>query len=265
MKYFLLILFCLSSVRGLSQSVNGVPISQIDADYIEIVGIKRLLSPEVTISLEFGQQSNAWNKKSTTVVLDKYGQTVYFNSMIDALNFFSNYGYEFLAAYAVTHGNQNVYHYLMGKRNHLSEPLDEHIVSGDEHNEVNLKSADTTDTAGNHRKKNQVYSSQHRTDSLLLRLEESQELINNDADSLCSDPIYGSDFCNEFDGASEEFVELLVSARLNSIRRSVIVSRCETLLLTLGTFEKDLRLERSKRMLATKMADNVYQFITLIE
>jgi hypothetical protein len=33
--------------------------------------------------------------------------------MIDALNFMSKNGFEFVNAYAITMGNQNVYHYLL--------------------------------------------------------------------------------------------------------------------------------------------------------
>jgi len=36
--------------------------------------------------------------------------------MIDALNFMSKNEYEFVQAYALTVGNQNVYHYLMKKK-----------------------------------------------------------------------------------------------------------------------------------------------------
>ena len=37
--------------------------------------------------------------------------------MIDALNFMSKNGYDFVTAYAFAIGNQNVYHYLMRKKN----------------------------------------------------------------------------------------------------------------------------------------------------
>jgi hypothetical protein len=36
--------------------------------------------------------------------------------MVDALNFMSDNGYEFVTAYAITVGNSNVYHFLMKKK-----------------------------------------------------------------------------------------------------------------------------------------------------
>jgi len=37
--------------------------------------------------------------------------------MIDALNFMNDNGYDFESAYALTIGNQNVYHFLLRKNN----------------------------------------------------------------------------------------------------------------------------------------------------
>jgi uncharacterized protein (TIGR02145 family) len=51
-----------------------------------------------------------------TIVKDEYGKPVAFNSMIDALNFMTKNGFEFVTAYAVTMFRQNVYHYLMRNR-----------------------------------------------------------------------------------------------------------------------------------------------------
>lgn len=33
--------------------------------------------------------------------------------MVDALNYMGNQGWEFVQAYTITMGNQNVYHYLL--------------------------------------------------------------------------------------------------------------------------------------------------------
>jgi hypothetical protein len=111
---FYLSVFGLSSLY--SQTVNDIPIKDIDVDYIQIVGTAKLLSNKVTIEIDFGQENKFWNAKDTQVK-DENGKLVVFNSMIDALNFLSKNGYEFLDAYAITIGNQNVYHYMLKKRN----------------------------------------------------------------------------------------------------------------------------------------------------
>lgn len=103
-----------------AQSVNDVPIKDIDVEYVQIVGTSKLMSNKVTIEIDFGQENKFW-KAQDTQVKDENGKLVSFNSMIDALNFMSKNGYDFVAAYTVTVSNQNVYHYLLrkGKRNNI--------------------------------------------------------------------------------------------------------------------------------------------------
>lgn len=98
-----------------SQTVNGKPISEIDVEYVQIVGTGKLLSQKVIIDIDFGQEDKLFSFKDTQVK-DKNGELKTFNSMIDALNFMSENGYEFVSAYALTIGTQNVYHYLLKKR-----------------------------------------------------------------------------------------------------------------------------------------------------
>lgn len=112
------ITFCLT-VFGLSnaysQTVNDIPIKDIDVDYIQIVGTSKMLSNKLTIQLDFGQENKFFSAKDTQVK-DKDGKLLVFNSMIDALNFLSDNGYEFVDAYAITVGNQNVFHYMLKKK-----------------------------------------------------------------------------------------------------------------------------------------------------
>lgn len=103
----------LNSING--QTVNGVPIPEIDAEFIEILGTQKLLKNVVTISIDFGQRVKAFGGMKQIMIKDSEGKNVEFNSMIDALNFFSSNGYKFEQAYAVTIGNQHVYHYLLSK------------------------------------------------------------------------------------------------------------------------------------------------------
>ena len=97
-----------------SQTVNDVFIKDIDVQYIQIVGTTQLLSNKVTVDIDFGQLNKIFSTKDTQVK-DENGKLVRFNSMIDALNFFSKNGYKFVNAYALSASNQNVYHYIMEK------------------------------------------------------------------------------------------------------------------------------------------------------
>ena len=98
-----------------SQTVNDVPIKDIDVEYVQIVGTSRLLSNKLSIEIDFGQENKIFSDKDTRVK-DANGKNLIFNSMIDALNFMTQNGYEFVQAYAITVSNQNVYHYLLRKK-----------------------------------------------------------------------------------------------------------------------------------------------------
>lgn len=113
-----IILFGLLLSNLNAQTVNDIPINEIDVEYIQIVGTSKLLSNKVTIQIDFGQENKYWSNKDTQVK-DENGKLVVFNSMIDSLNFLSENGYEFVNAYAITLGNQNVYHYILKRKDNL--------------------------------------------------------------------------------------------------------------------------------------------------
>ena len=115
-KMFLLFSFMVMLLISLrSQTVNYIPLKDVDVEYVEIVGTSKFLSTKVTIDIDFGQRNKVWTGKDTQIK-DVDGKRMEFNSMIDALNFMSANNYEFVQAYIVTISNQNVYHYLLKKR-----------------------------------------------------------------------------------------------------------------------------------------------------
>lgn len=114
-------LLCLSflflSIPSFSQTINDIPISDIDVQYIQIIGTTRLLSDKVNVELDFGQNTTFFGSNKVKKIINKEGKVLKFNSMIDALNFMSENGYEFVQAYAFAEEDQNVYHYIMKKSN----------------------------------------------------------------------------------------------------------------------------------------------------
>lgn len=116
MKKLLFVAFVfLGILSGKSQTVNDIPIKDIDVRYIQIVGTSKLFSSKVSIQIDFGQSTKFFSSGKDTQIKNNKGKKVKFNSMIDALNFMSKHGYKFTQAYAFAVGNQNVYHYLMEK------------------------------------------------------------------------------------------------------------------------------------------------------
>ena len=106
----------LYSTPAFSQTVNDIPIKDIEVEYIQIVGTSKLLSNKVTIEIDFGQENKLFSSDNDTRIKDASGKRMVFNSMIDALNFMSSNSYAFVQAYAFAVGNQHVYHYLMRKK-----------------------------------------------------------------------------------------------------------------------------------------------------
>lgn len=115
-KIFVLLALLAGALSMKAQTVNGILIKDIDSDYMQIVGTAKFMSTKLSILLDFGQNTKLFSGGKETIVKDENGKNMEFNSMVDALNFFSKHGYEFASAYVVTVGNQNVYHYLLKKK-----------------------------------------------------------------------------------------------------------------------------------------------------
>jgi len=98
------------TVMGYGQNVSDTTDTQKYV-YCEIVGVEKFLSLKCTIVVDDGEQKPPYPK-----IMDESGKPKIFNSMIDALNYMGENGWEFVQAYAVTMGQQNVYHYLLKKR-----------------------------------------------------------------------------------------------------------------------------------------------------
>ena len=108
--------FCLFAILPIfSQTVNDVPIKDIDIKYIEIVGSPRSMSSKMNIEIEFGQKGNLIGSQNTKIK-DENGERVLFNSMIDALNFMDENGYKYLDSYVTTFNKIHTYHYILIKK-----------------------------------------------------------------------------------------------------------------------------------------------------
>jgi hypothetical protein len=115
-KLFVLFIGFLLFKQSSAQTVNDVPIKDIDVEYVQIVGTSRLLSNKVTIEIDFGQENKLFSSDKDTRIKDANGKNMIFNSMVDALNFMTKNGYGFVQAYGFSMGNnQSVYHYLLKK------------------------------------------------------------------------------------------------------------------------------------------------------
>lgn len=100
--------------NGYAQTVNDVPISAIDVEYIQIFSSAKPFSSVITIQADFGQKRNYMSTESTSL-LNSEGQPIEFNSMIEAINLFSQFGYEYLDAYSVNINSRDVVYFVLRK------------------------------------------------------------------------------------------------------------------------------------------------------
>jgi hypothetical protein len=120
-KLFIFTVALLATVVLQAQTVNDVPLSELDAEYVMIVGTGKFMSNKVAIQLDFGQETKFFGGGKEQKLLDENGKKLELNSMIDALNFMSKFGYDFVNAYVITSekgmgGTQNVYHWILRKQ-----------------------------------------------------------------------------------------------------------------------------------------------------
>ena len=97
--------------------VNRIDINKIPRlEYCEIVGIDMgFFKKKLQVVIDFGQPIH-WSD-DMSISEDTLAEAKIFNTMIHALNFMSNNGWEYVDAYAVSEASGGkVYHYLMRKK-----------------------------------------------------------------------------------------------------------------------------------------------------
>ncbi|WP_426095016.1 hypothetical protein [Flavobacterium sp. DSR2-3-3] len=110
-QILLTIVFLLMSMHSaVAQFIDNKPISELDIDYIKIKAEAKLFAKKLSISIDYGQEK-------VEELKDLSGNPNQFNSMIDALNFMSKNGYDFISIDNEKIGDtQYLYRYIMKKR-----------------------------------------------------------------------------------------------------------------------------------------------------
>lgn len=121
MRKILLFLAILMPMMMLAQSEVPSPVQDGDeiTTYALILGINKNvlgLGNKISVQIDFGEEKNFWGNDGRDILVDDNGKDIKFNSMVDALNFMGSRGWTFENAYAITIGNQHVYHWLVSKK-----------------------------------------------------------------------------------------------------------------------------------------------------
>lgn len=84
--------------------------------YCELLGTAANLSgTKVKVQVDFGEVKNSWGNDGRDFLVDASGNDIKFNSMVDAMNYMSQFGWECVQTYVVTVGGSNVIHWLLAK------------------------------------------------------------------------------------------------------------------------------------------------------
>jgi hypothetical protein len=118
MRQLLTVIFL--SISGILHSqviVNDINLNERkDIEFIQIVGIEKgFFSNKLVVAVDFGEEVK-WKKGKGSAVL-KDGKQMEFHSMVSALNFFYNNGWDFVDTYSLTvDKSSKVYHFLLRRK-----------------------------------------------------------------------------------------------------------------------------------------------------
>ena len=109
-----LLAILLAALSGIAYGQTASDTNQVSRYlYCELLGYGKLFSNKVTVSVDYGEAKGFF--KDPRMRDEQTGKIQTFNSMVDALNYMGEDGWEFVQAYVVTTAQQNVYHWLLKK------------------------------------------------------------------------------------------------------------------------------------------------------
>ncbi|OYU97517.1 MAG: hypothetical protein CFE21_04280 [Bacteroidetes bacterium B1(2017)] len=111
---FILILLVFIGGNAKAQTINNVPIKDIENKYIEIVANFGRGTVMNSFTLDLGQTNRIFTARDLQL-RDQNGMLLKFTSIVDLLNYFAKNGYELANTYTLA-GNQYECHYVL-KRN----------------------------------------------------------------------------------------------------------------------------------------------------
>jgi hypothetical protein len=113
-------LFKLLIISSLLITSNLVLAQDIDAAntkpyvYCQIVSSSLLFKNKLNVNIDYGQERNFLG--IDLIKTDGNKKAIKFNSMIDALNYMSEQGWEFVQAYVIVEGTDSTTYWILKKR-----------------------------------------------------------------------------------------------------------------------------------------------------
>ena len=112
-KMIAILAFGLMSFGAKAQVVvDGTNINDLDIKYVELVGQAKLLSLSIKVFVDYGQEFS-WKQQT---IKNTEGKNASFNSMVDALNFMDQNGWEYVNNYLINNNGELTYKFLLKKK-----------------------------------------------------------------------------------------------------------------------------------------------------
>lgn len=117
-KAFLLFVLAIFFIDTQAQTVNGVPLKDIDVEYMHIVGTMVTFNKDVTIYFDFGKLEQLNVDK--VIIKDEKENILTFTTIIDAVNFMAKNGFELIDTWTLI-GNRIQITYVMKRKNIITK------------------------------------------------------------------------------------------------------------------------------------------------
>jgi hypothetical protein len=99
-----------------AQTINDIPIKDIDSQYVAIIGLARVSRSKVRIQINFGRQIPLLPSRKENIIRDAEGKLVEFEAMVEALNFMAEIGYELVSTNVANFNDGSQFHYVLKKK-----------------------------------------------------------------------------------------------------------------------------------------------------
>jgi hypothetical protein len=93
-----------------AQTVNDKAVKEISAEYIQIMGSQNMMGSKMNIDFDLGEAGKEIKIK------DEAGKTIKFNSMMEAVNFFTKNGFEYVDSFGYSDGDVRRQYVVLKKK-----------------------------------------------------------------------------------------------------------------------------------------------------
>ena len=119
MKHFVLLLalvacFVISDVKA--QTINGVKLSDLKEEYLEISEYRKFLGEKIFVSVDYGQEKGARSNVRELVVKGDDGDYLAYSSVMSFINKMKAHGYKLFKVYALTMGENSLPRYILKRK-----------------------------------------------------------------------------------------------------------------------------------------------------